>query len=217
MHEASMWDVNCSLTLSYSDEHLPMNGSVVPNDTQLFIKRVRKFIEPRRCSYFLCGEYGGMFQRAHYHVLLFGVWFEDAVPFRKSKAGHQMYRSASLDRLWPFGHADIGTLTFESAAYAARYVVDKITGDEAPAHYRGRLPEFVRMSLRPAIGRRWFERFSDDVYPSDEIVVGGRVAGRPPPCITTVEPNGELMILEIGFLRRARYLRKRRRVVPVKP
>lgn len=191
MHEASLWDMNCSLTLTYSDEHLPLNASLVPNDVQLFIKRLRKhWCIPlgkddfgndfsRRLSYFLCGEYGGQFERPHYHCLLFGVWFGDSRPFKKSRSGHQLYRSATLDELWPLGHADIGSLTFESAAYAARYVVDKVNGDMAEDHYRGRLPEFVRMSLRPAIGLNWFRRFERDVYPSDEAVVGGK-AGRSP-------------------------------------
>lgn len=191
MHEASLWDMNCSVTLTYSDEFLPINSSLVPADTQKFIKRLRKewCVDrgyddfgnrfARRLSFFLCGEYGGQFQRPHYHVLLFGVWFGDSRPFKKSQAGFQLYRSAVLDKLWPFGHADIGELSFESAAYAARYVLDKVTGDPAEEHYRGRVPEFVRMSLRPAIGLNWFRRFQHDVYPSDEAVVGGR-SGRAP-------------------------------------
>lgn len=203
MHEASLWDLNCSLTLTYDDESLPRNGSLVPADTQGFIKRLRSHWElirhekgvwssplgrddfgnwiKRRLSFFLCGEYGGEFERAHYHVLLFGVWFPDATPFKKSRTGHQLFRSGTLDKLWPFGHADIGQLTFESAAYAASYVVDKLNGPQGEEAYlrRGRLPPFVRMSLRPAIGFRWFERWADDVFPSDTVIVRGRPR-RPP-------------------------------------
>lgn len=186
MHEASLWDMNCSLTLTYSDEFLPINSSLVPEDVTLFLKRLRKhWCVPRgfddfgnrfsrRLSYFLCGEYGGQFQRPHYHVLLFGVWFADSCAFKKSGSGYQLYRSATLDKLWPFGHADIGSVTFESAAYAARYVVEKITGEDAEVEYRGRVPPFVRMSLRPSIGKLWFGRFFDDVYPTGNVVVRGR-------------------------------------------
>lgn len=187
MHEASLHVENCSLTLTYDDAHLVETRSgptLVPRHTQLFMKRLRRWLvkergRDARVSFFLCGEYGGMFGRPHYHVLLFGVWFGDSVAFKKSRAGFQLYRSNALESLWPFGNSDVGSLTFESAAYAARYVVEKINGDAAPAHYGERVPEFVRMSLRPAIGKRWFERFSDDVYPDDTVIVRGREA-RPP-------------------------------------
>ncbi|AXH75152.1 MAG: replication initiator protein [Microviridae sp.] len=202
MHEASLHDANCSLTLTYSDEFLPVNGSLVPYDTQCFIKRVRKHFGPSRLSFFLCGEYGGAFGRAHYHVLLFGVWFGDSQEFKKSQSGAQLYRSVALDKLWGLGHADIGTLTFESAAYAARYVVEKINGDAAVEHYRGRVPEFVRMSLRPAIGRRWFERFRDDVYPSDTVVVRGHES-RPPLYYDKLLGRSEGSLLEEAKAKRA--------------
>lgn len=192
MNEASLWDMNCSLTLTYTDEFLPLNSSLVPEDVTLFLKRLRRYwcvpqgVDDfgnrfsRRLSYFLCGEYGGQFHRPHYHVLLFGVWFGDSRAFKKSVSGHQLYRSATLDRLWPFGHADVGSLTFESAAYAARYVCEKITGDEAAIEYRGRVPPFVRMSLKPSIGLRWVNRFGvSDVYPSGNVVVRGRESRSP--------------------------------------
>ncbi|AXH74362.1 MAG: replication initiator protein [Microviridae sp.] len=159
------------------------------------MKRLRFKFRDRKIGFFACGEYGGQFERPHYHVLLFGMWFRDCVPFKKSVAGFQLYRSADLDSLWTLGHADIGQLSFESAAYAARYVVDKINGDPAAAHYAGRHPEFVRMSLRPAIGRRWFERFSNDVYPDDFVVVRGR-KGRTPLYYDKLLAEREAALLE---------------------
>ena len=52
----------------------------------------------------------------------------------------------------------------------------KITGDLAEQHYRAvdtstgeiiqRTPEFIGMSLKPAIGAEWYERFRDDVFPA---------------------------------------------------
>lgn len=181
------------MTLTYDDEHVPrvwpfpsegFELTLNFRDVTLFLKKLRRWLAKDRgtgfrCSYFLCGEYGGQLQRPHYHLLLFGVWFRDARYFKKSAAGFELYRSAVLDKLWSRGHADIGSLTFESAAYAARYVVEKINGDMAPMHYMGRVAEDVRMSLKPAIGKRWFERFQDDVFPSDEVVVSGRKVRTP--------------------------------------
>jgi hypothetical protein len=73
----------------------------------------------------------------------------------------------------------VQALTKQSAAYTARYCVDKVTGDEAEAHYNGRVPEFSRCSLRPGIGAGWFDRFGSDVYPRDFVVSDSREF--PPP------------------------------------
>ena len=40
-----------------------------------------------------------------------------------------------LSRLWSFGRHWIGDVTFESAAYVARYCTKKITGRMAGSHY----------------------------------------------------------------------------------
>ena len=51
----------------------------------------------------------------------------------------------------------------------------KITGENSEEHYGGRLPEYTNMSKKPAIGLRWIEKWKTDVYPSDEVIVRGRV------------------------------------------
>jgi len=91
--------------------------------------------------------------------------------------------------LWPFGYSSIGDVTFESAAYVARYVMKKRTGSVAGDHYettdmetgeiKNRVPEFNRMSLKPGIGFDWYKKFTSDVYPNDYVVINGREA-RPP-------------------------------------
>ncbi len=40
-------------------------------------------------------------------------------------------------------------------------------------------PEYVTMSRRPGIGTGWFEKFANDVYPSDEVVIRGK-SSKPP-------------------------------------
>ena len=42
-------------------------------------------------------------------------------------------------------------------------------------------PEFALMSKNPAIGKRWYEIYNDDVYPSDEVPIPGRYAFNKPP------------------------------------
>lgn len=99
---------------------------------------------------------------------------------------HKLYRSEILERVWPFGHSYIGDVSFESAAYVARYVLKKIKvsrDDEdrliVPGTGEILKPEYVTMSRRPGIGTLWYEKFASDVYPVGKRVVRGRDM-RPP-------------------------------------
>lgn len=178
MHEASLHRDNCFLTLTYDNDHFPDGGSLNKRDICLFLKRLRKrFGDGIR--FFQCGEYGTLFARPHHHVLLFGFDFPDK-KYWSSSNGVPLYRSSILEELWPFGFCSVGNVTFESAAYVARYITKKVTGDSAAAHYSGRLPEFITMSRRPGIAREWFSKYASDVYPRDECIIRGKMVARPP-------------------------------------
>jgi len=179
MHEASLHDENCFLTLTYNDDNLPKDGSLVKKHMQDFVKRLRKKYEDRKISIFYCGEYGDNFNRPHYHACVFNLDFSDKVRFKRV-GQNWIYVSDELSKLWKYGYTAIGDLTFESAAYVARYCTKKVTGAKAEAHYAGRLPEFAQMSKRPAIGKVWFEKYGmHDVYAYDECISNG-VGGKPP-------------------------------------
>ena len=180
MHEAQMHDVNSFVTLTYDNSHF--TPSLRYSDFQLFMKRLRKELGSVR--FYMCGEYGEKTFRPHYHALLFGVDFSlDRYLWRRSGSGFDLFRSPTLERLWTFGNSEIGEVTFESAAYVARYCMKKVTGPAAENHYKrvmestGEIvdvvPEFTRMSLKPGIGRRWIEKFYTDVYPNDSVLVNG--------------------------------------------
>jgi hypothetical protein len=182
MHEASLYDNNCFITLTFSDQYLPSDMSLDVREFQLFMKRLRKrFGEGIR--FYHCGEYGEVYGRPHYHAILFNFDFEDKYVWSVNN-GHRLYRSPSLEEVWPYGHSSIGTVTFESAAYVARYVMKKVTGDDAEEHYKwtdpntgevfDRKPEYTTMSRRPGIAKKWYDQFKDDVYPSDFVVVNGK-------------------------------------------
>ncbi len=188
MHEASLYDDNCFITLTYANEFLPPGGSLRKRDFQLFMKRLRRRFDDGKIRFYHCGEYGDVSFRPHYHALLFGFDFADKLVWT-DRSGHAVFRSACLEELWPYGHSEIGSVTFESAAYVARYITKKVTGDGAFEHYRvvvedtgeivDRTPEYSTMSLRPGIGHEWYVKFKGDVYPSDEVVVRG-TACKPP-------------------------------------
>lgn len=184
VHEAELHEDNAFITLTYAPANIPVGGTLVKKDFQDFAKRLRKKFKGRRISYFHCGEYGERTRRPHYHALLFGVDFPDKTLFKKSADGSAIYTSELLQRLWPQGFCTVGAVTFESAAYVARYVMKKITGDAAEKHYERidpetgevshLLPEYTTMSLKPAIAKGWYEKFKSDAYPSDFLVLRGR-------------------------------------------
>ena len=197
MHEASLHSKNCFLTLTYDNEHLPLTSYVdtetgeillrnqVPTlnleDIQKFMKRLRKKYGSG-IRFFQCGEYGETFGRPHHHIILFNHDFHDRKLF-KVNHGFPLYTSAELKELWPFGLSSVADVTFESAAYVARYILKKVTGDNSHFHYVMRKPEYVTMSRRPGIAHEWFKRFYNDVYTSDSCVVrsGGKtIIARPP-------------------------------------
>lgn len=173
MHEASMHENNSFVTLTYKDAP----DSLDYGDFQRFMRRLRK--ERGYARFFCCGEYGEEGGRPHFHAVLFGVSFSDRASLGKGDSGFRVFRSDELSELWPAGFASVGDVTFESAAYVARYVVKKVTGDEAAAHYGDRTPEFARMSLKPGIGARWLEKFWSDVFPSGKVVARGFVSNAP--------------------------------------
>lgn len=178
VHEASLHQDNCFVTLTYATEFLPANGSLDKRDFVLFMKRLRKrFGEGIR--FFHCGEYGEKFCRPHHHVCLFNFDFPDK-QLLSQNLGNPIYVSKALSELWPYGYSSIGSVTFESAAYVARYIMKKINGDMASEHYDGRQPEYITMSRRPGIAAGWFEQFSSDCYPKDFITIKGGIKCRPP-------------------------------------
>lgn len=187
VHEAKLHPANSFVTLTYNPSKLPKDCGLDVTHWQKFAKRLRKECGPFR--YFMCGEYGDENLRPHFHACLFGIDFaSDRVVMRESKYGN-LYYSKLLEDKWSNGFCTVGTLTYSSAAYVARYVMKKATGkladeryeryDSVTGEYWSVRPEFVVMSRRPGIGARWFEQFKSDVYPSDEVVFDGK-RFRPP-------------------------------------
>jgi hypothetical protein len=184
MHEASLYKDNCFITLTYDEQHLPEDYSLHYDDFQRFMKRLRKRYQGKTIRFYMAGEYGENFGRPHFHACIFNLDFEDKYIWQKTDSGSKIYRSKTLEELWPFGYSSIGEVNFQSAAYVARYIMKKVTGDMAEQHYEEvnfttgeiiqRKPEFNKMSLKPGIGYKWYQKFKDDVYPHDYVIVNGK-------------------------------------------
>lgn len=123
VHEASMHDLNCFLTLTYANEHLPQDFSLDITAYQQFLKRLRSHVGSP-IKFFGCGEYGDQDDRPHYHFLIFG-WRPSDLKLHTEKNGIKTYTSEKLGKLWPYGFNTVGELTYKTAAYCARYILKK--------------------------------------------------------------------------------------------
>lgn len=187
MHEKRMHQVSSFVTLTYDEEHLPDVGSLVPSHLQLFHKRLHNRLLDARgygIRYYGCGEYGDLNKRPHYHSILFGVDWPDKKLYSRNSRDEPIFSSAKLDEIWGKGGCKIGDVTFESAAYVARYCVKKATKFEREeGHYivydadgviHERNPEFSHQSRRPGIGHSYFQKYGSEIAQWDSIVVDGR-------------------------------------------
>lgn len=154
------------VTLTYDEKHLPystqvgedtiffsidgrypgkdVNGyvpSVCKRDVQLFIKRLRKSIEPEKCRYFVTAEYGTKTKRPHYHMLLFLQTYE-----------REKYYNA-VENAWPFGHVDFGDCEPASIAYCTKYC---LKDTQTPI---GASKPFRLMSSKPSLGDIGYQQY----------------------------------------------------------
>lgn len=108
MLEASCHVSTIFVTLTYSDENLPVGGSLNPRDLTLFMKRYRERIKPRKVRYFNVGEYGSRGGRPHYHLMIFNGDLLD---------------EALIQSCWPLGFVEVSWFNEKRANYICKYVV----------------------------------------------------------------------------------------------
>lgn len=187
--EHSLWPTGRMLTLTYSDDALPPDGSLRRRDWTLFAKRLRKAVAGvDECSWkaghrplriLACGEYGGKTKRPHYHAVVSNLRLPDEVP-----SGGRGFESDTLSRLWGLGHVRLDEVTPASIGYVSGYVrkklgarrrgvryyenVDELTGEIARVE-----PEFVQTPVRPGLGLPWLWKFSGDLS-KQFVTLGGR-------------------------------------------
>lgn len=137
------------ITLTYDDEYLKYKvledtGCLVPivnkRDVQLFLKRLRKSIEPFKIRYFLVSEYGPKTYRPHYHMLLFNF-----PCLLKSKLND------ILKDAWGNGFIRVDPVSDARVNYVTSYCLDSST-----------LPEmldknFMLCSRRPGLGSAYLD------------------------------------------------------------
>lgn len=233
MNEAQLHTDTCFITLTFNEESLHMRENPLSLDKKEFpdfMKRFRFHVsEPRGqfynpdysvllsrderkvIRYYMCGEYGDLYKRPHYHAIIFGFDFPDK-KLEKVENGFRYYSSDMLRSLWPFGNNIITDVSFDTCAYVARYIMKKHLGKDAWMQYfeyfdeisgelvGHRLPEYTTMSRRSGIGKEWFDKYLADVYPRDEIFMKGRGFSKPPKAydryFELINPDGFASIKE---------------------
>nr|QJB21664.1 MAG: replication initiator protein [Microvirus sp.] len=144
-HELSQHEDSVFLTLTYDDEHLPENDSLVKDHIVLFMKKLRRYLdaEDRKIKYFAVGEYGDKKERPHYHLIVFGLGLKEEDRLKVVKAWKHCDWDNEAIRKKSFG-----TVEPASIDYVAQYINKKFSGRLAEDDYakRGREPVFRLMS-----------------------------------------------------------------------
>lgn len=170
MMESRLHDKNWWTTITYSPEFVPYSythpdtgqvfenpsGTVHPQHIELFIKRVRKKLFPKKFRYFLVGEYGEKDARPHYHICVFG---------------HGEEINSILQSCWtdPISKRSLGfvdrkkcrPLDTQNARYTCGYTLKKLSKDLTSQRLQGRHPEFTSHSL--GIGLGFAQRYVDAI------------------------------------------------------
>jgi len=179
VHESMMYEKNSFVTLTYSDEHLPGPKLHYP-DFQKFLKRLRK-TQSEPIPYFVVGEYGEKTKRPHWHAILFNYSPGDIQYLRTTDRGDRVSKSDLLDKIWGKNDPikkpnEIGSVTFESAAYCARYSAKKLVHGRDGAHDYNPIS---KRSCDHAIGKKWLESFYPDIFLRGRCFVGERSTSIP--------------------------------------
>lgn len=165
VHEAQIHPENVFLTLTYNEENLPKKLEY--KHFQDFMKRLRKAYGDN-INYFVTGEYGEKTKRPHWHAIIFNWSPKDLQYFRSNERGDKIYKSANLDKLWQKGHTEVGSVTFESAGYVARYASKKLVHGNDKDHD---FHPISKKSTRPAIGKRFLEKYYKDIFNYGKLIL----------------------------------------------
>ncbi len=125
----------------------------------------------------------------------------------QSEQGITTYSSPSLEKIWPYGFSTIGELNYDTAAYTAGYILKKVNGQQGLDEYLRSdkygvaywvVAPYTSMSLKPGIGAKFYEKYKDDFFPSDESPVPGKgIINKVPRYYETLLSNSNPELLEV--------------------
>lgn len=111
--------------------------------------------------------------RGHTIIFASNLPLFDLEPFFINANHDQIYKCETIEKIWGKGIISVGKVTWNSAAYVARYMLKKQKGAGADWYYqsKGQEPEFTRMSRKPGIGAEYYQANKESIYKNDEIVI----------------------------------------------
>lgn len=156
------------VTMTYNNENVPYSEkgymSTSVRDCQLFFKRLRKHFKGKKIRYFLGAEYGPKNNRPHYHAIIFGLSlrdFDDLSFYKYNRLRDSLFISKTFADIWQKGFCTLGSVSRDSCAYVARYMLKKLKGfDKLDYELKGIEKEFSLCSRRPGIGLGYFDKHS---------------------------------------------------------
>lgn len=165
---ASLYETNCFLTLTYDEKQKEYHNNFQYKDIQDFKKRFRDYCKyhfNKSIQLFNVHEYGKNGKK-HWHLVCFNHDFSDKTLYTVKK-GNNLYTSAKLRKLWPFGIHTIGNVTEASAMYQAQYTQKDFKN--------GNLNNAKKShSKHSGIGRDYFLRHYRQLLSLGYIPFGGR-------------------------------------------
>lgn len=182
---------NSFITLTYADEYVPLSQyvdkegeiqtslSLRSKEFSDFMKRLRYYLGETKIRFYGCGEYGGTTHRPHYHAIIFGEDFRfDRIYKGQSKSGFAMYDSPTLQKAWKYGYSTVMDMTAETCMYTAKYVNKKALGLGKDYYkYFNVENQFSRMSLKPGIGKNYYDNHKDEIYERQEMFISAADRG----------------------------------------
>lgn len=154
------------ITLTYDSGHLPFSSTT--GRPTLYHVHVQKWFKSlrarlghtgdRQIKFFMCGEYGTLRKRPHYHVILYNLTYNEYISIMEpNKLYLKDSPNAFMCRFWPYGYIDIDDrpVTADALFYVANYTSKKICGKIGNEYYEklGVKPPYQLMSQ--GIGKQW--------------------------------------------------------------
>ena len=185
--ESQKYQSACVLTLTYDDEHLPENGNLQYKDVQLFIKKLRNYLNQNykksgnkyELRYMCACEYGSKKLRPHYHLILFNFFPPDIPkvgdqlkPAIYSKRGNPQFISKLVADLWGRGRVTVGLCNHQTCRYVSQYCAKKLI-NKHPDYISKCKESPEKLVASVGFGLDWFKRNFRAVLDAGKVVLGG--------------------------------------------
>lgn len=192
--ESKKYKNNYFITLTYDDDHLPMDeeittsqgvtytktddwkGNLRPEHLKKFIHNIRQYYYRKNgktgIKYIACGEYGSKNERPHYHIIFFDCPFETEEMYNARLIDQEYYwQNKIIEKYWERGLSNVSVANWNTIAYVCRYITKKLYGNNAEdtRAQKGQIAEFIRVSK--GIGKEYWEENKEKILETDSITI----------------------------------------------